>query len=301
MEGYMKKKKIFLTASLISLFTLASCVANNSNNSNGLDRGTTDSSDNNITIPDAIRPSIQNDKPTYTVIHKLENKSGNFETFYTEVKEANDEGNTEALNGQTVTINVAFGENTLEPVDVVTEGDGTFHAEIATNGNYGEATITTTYAGEDGVYLPAEETATTNVIQSTILFISGDRTEFSQGLQGSGFLQVNEETDAGNGASGNSANGREIKQDAAAGTDGGIKDATIIITAVYAGHQDQPVTFDVTTEDDGSFSFTRPVDFDDFTGNVDLTAEFEEDGVYAGTTATASEPAVITEDEPKVT
>lgn len=92
----MKKKKIFLTASLISLFTLASCVANNSNNSTGLDRGTTDSSDNNITIPDAIRPSIQSDKPTYTVIHKLENKSGNFETFYTEVKEANDEGNTEA-------------------------------------------------------------------------------------------------------------------------------------------------------------------------------------------------------------
>ena len=92
----MKKKKIFLTASLISLFTLASCVANNPNNSTGLDRGTTDSSDNNITIPDAIRPSIKGDKPTYTVIHKLENKSGNFETFYTEVKEANDEGNTEA-------------------------------------------------------------------------------------------------------------------------------------------------------------------------------------------------------------
>ena len=91
----MKKKKIFLTASIFSLFTLASCVSQNNTNTT-LDRGTTDNSDNNITIPDAIKPSLQGDKATYTVIHKLENKDGKFESIYTEVKEANDEGITEA-------------------------------------------------------------------------------------------------------------------------------------------------------------------------------------------------------------
>ena len=211
----------------------------------------------------------------------------------------NHAGDTEGLAGQTVTISVAFDDATIAPVEVPTEDDGSFHAEIATNGNYGQATITVNYAGVEDLYDPASETATTNVVKSTILFITGDTTQLSEGLQGSGFLQVNDE--AATGVTG--ASNKRNPLTAPAADETGIAGATVTITAVYPGHEDAPQTFDVTTEDDGSFSFTEDIPFDDLTlpASVALSAEFAGDSQYDAATATADEPAVITEDEPKVT
>ena len=210
----------------------------------------------------------------------------------------NHAGDTEGLAGQTVTISVAFDDATIAPVEVPTEDDGSFHAEIATNGNYGQATITVNYAGVEDLYDPASETATTNVVKSTILFITGDESQLSEGLQGSGFLQVNDET--ANGVTGTSNKRNPLTAPA---DETGIAGATVTITAVYPGHEDAPQTFDVTTEDDGTFSFTENIPFDDLTlpATVALSAEFAGDDQYDAATATADEPAVITEDEPKDT
>ncbi|AWX32214.1 carboxypeptidase regulatory-like domain-containing protein [Methanosphaera sp. BMS] len=212
-----------------------------------------------------------------------------------------DDGEEFALADKIVTVNVAINGTNLEAVEATTDENGIFHAEVPTNSNYGSATITVSYAGEEGAYNAAEDaTTTTIVIKSTTLFITGDTTQYSEGLQGSGFLEVN--TDGATGTTGvtGTTNKPHILT-APTEDDAGIAGATITITAVYAGHEDAPVTFTATTEDDGTYSFTRPVDFEDFTGQVALTAEFEETDEYAGATATADEPAVITEDEPKDT
>jgi protocatechuate 3,4-dioxygenase beta subunit len=210
----------------------------------------------------------------------------------------NHAGDTEGLAGQTVTISVAFDDAIIAPVEVPTEDDGSFHAEIATNGNYGQATITVNYAGVEDLYDPASETATTNVVKSTKLFITGDESQLSEGLQGSGLLQVNDE--AANGVTGTSNKRNPLTAPA---DETGIAGATVTITAVYPGHEDAPQTFDVTTEDDGTFSFTEAIPFDDLTlpATVALSAEFAGDSQYDSATATADEPAVITEDEPKDT
>ena len=98
------------------------------------------------------------------------------------------------------------------------------------------------------------------------------------GLQGSGFLQVNEAETGLSGITG-TTNRRNLLT--APDDDTAIAGATVTITAVYPGHEDEPQTFTVTTDEEGIFSFIEAIPFDEdeltLPASVALTAEFAGD------------------------